>query len=304
MSKSPKPILIILSFLAIYVIWGSTYLCNKIAVAQIAPLYLASIRFVFAGLLIFIIAKIMGHSLKINKRQFINSTIAGFLFLTYGNGVFVWCLQYVDSNFAALEASIQPLVVLLLMWVLYGNKISSKAIIGVILGVIGMYLLVGQEELLTNKESFWSIIIIFTCIVSWAYGSIFVSRVELPKNYFISTAYQMVIGGVMLLIFSQLLGETWLAPQKWDNDTMWAMILLITFGGVIAFTAFNYLLQHVSAEKVATAAYVNPIIAMVLGWYILNEKISGQSIVAAIILLTAVYFINSKKPIKIRFKGR
>ena len=85
---------------------------------------------------------------------------------------------------------------------------------------------------------------------------------------------------------------------------MWAMVLLITFGGVIAFTAFNYLLQHVPAEKVATAAYVNPIIAMILGWYILNERISGQSIIAAIILLTAVYFINSKKPIRIRFKGR
>jgi drug/metabolite transporter (DMT)-like permease len=144
----------------------------------------------------------------------------------------------------------------------------------------------------------------FTCIVSWAYGSIFVSRVELPKNYFISTAYQMVIGGVMLLIFSQLLGESWLAPDEWETDTMWAMVLLITFGGVIAFTAFNYLLQHVSAEKVATAAYVNPIIAMILGWYILNERISGQSIIAAIVLLTAVYFINSKKPIRIRFKGK
>lgn len=304
MSGSPKPVLIILSFIAIYVIWGSTYLCNKIAVTQIDPLYLASIRFILAGILIFIIAKIMGHSLKVNKRQLINSTIAGFLFLVYGNGVFVWCLRYVDSNFAALQTSIQPLIVLLLMWLLYGKKIEQKAYIGVVLGIIGMYLLVGQRELLSSKESMWSIIVMFSCIVSWAYGSIFVSRVELPKNYFISTAYQMVIGGILLVIFSKVVGESWLGPQHWESDTMWAMLFLVTFGGVIAFTAFNYLLKHVSAEKVATAAYVNPIIAMVLGWYILNERISGQSIIAAIILLSAVYFINSKRPIRIRFKGR
>ena len=304
MSGTPKPFLIILSFLAIYIIWGSTYLCNKIAVTQIDPLYLASIRFVLAGILIFIIARLMGHSLRITKRQFKNSTIAGFLFLVYGNGVFVWCLRYVDSNFAALQTSIQPLIVLVLTWVLYGKKIQSKAYLGVVLGIIGMYLLVGQRELLTNKESLWSIVVMFTCIVSWAYGSIFVSRVELPKNYFISTAYQMVIGGVMLMVFSQLVGETWMSPQYWKFDTIWAMLFLITFGGVAAFTAFNYLLQHVPAEKVATAAYVNPIIAMILGWYVLNERISGQSIIAAAILLTAVYFINSKKPIRIRFKGR
>lgn len=304
MGKNPNTVLIILSFIAIYIIWGSTYLFNKIAVTQISPLYLASIRFVAAGTLIFIIAKAMGHSLKINKRQLINSTIAGFLFLTYGNGVFVWCLRYVDSGFAALEASIQPLVVLLLMRLLYNKKISSKAMVGVVLGAIGMYLLVGQKELLTDTKSLWSIIVIFTCIVSWSYGSIFVSRVELPKNYFIATAYQMILGGIMLALFSKLLGESWLPPIHWETDTMWAMLLLITFGGVVAFTAFNYLLRHVSAEKVATAAYVNPVIAVFLGWFILNEKFSTQAIFATLILLTAVYFINSKKPIRIRFKGR
>jgi drug/metabolite transporter (DMT)-like permease len=304
MSHKPNTFLIVLSFIAIYVIWGSTYLFNKIAVTEIAPLYLASIRFTGAGLFIFIIAKLMGLSLKITKRQFINTTIAGFLFLVYGNGVFVWCLRYVDSGFAALEASTQPLIVLILMRILYGKRIEFTSLIGVVLGFIGMYFLVGQKEFLDNKESLWAIIVILTCVVSWGYGSIFVGTVEVPKNYFISTAYQMVIGGALLLMFSAFLGESWKSPMEWRTDTSWSMVLLIVFGGVAAFTAFNYLLKHVSAEKVATSAYINPIIAVFLGWYILNEKITDQTIIAAVILLTAVYFINTKREFKSRFNPR
>ncbi len=114
MALPRKTILIILAFFAIYVIWGATYLLNKIAVSQISPLFLASIRFSMAGLIIFLIAKSMKLSLAINKRQLVNCIIAGFLFLVYGNGVFVWALKYVDSGFGALEASIQPLIVLIL----------------------------------------------------------------------------------------------------------------------------------------------------------------------------------------------
>ncbi|MCK0109765.1 EamA family transporter [Flavobacteriaceae bacterium S0825] len=304
MQKSRDTVLIVLAFFAIYVIWGSTYLLNKIAVSEISPLYLASIRFTVAGLLIFLTAKLLGHSLAINKRQLINSIIAGFLFLTYGNGVFVWALKYVDSGFAALEASTQPLIILVLMRLIDGKKIKIMSVIGVLLGVVGIYLLVSQKGITADKESIFSIIMIFTCVVSWSYGSIFVAKAQLPSKYLISTGYQMVSGGLLLLIFSALLGEEWLSPLKWNSSTQISMFLLIIFGGIVAFTAFNYLLKKVSAEKVATSAYVNPIIALLLGWYILDEQITGQSIIAAIVLLTGVYFINTKRIIRPRITGR
>ena len=304
MQKSRDTVLIVLAFFAIYVIWGSTYLLNKIAVSEISPLYLASIRFTVAGLLIFLAAKLLGHSLAINKRQLINSIIAGFLFLTYGNGVFVWALKYVDSGFAALEASTQPLIILVLMRLIDGKKIKIMSVIGVLLGVVGIYLLVSQKGITADKESIFSIIMIFTCVVSWSYGSIFVAKAQLPSKYLISTGYQMVSGGLLLLIFSALLGEEWLSPLKWNSSTQISMFLLIIFGGIVAFTAFNYLLKKVSAEKVATSAYVNPIIALLLGWYILDEQITGQSIIAAIVLLTGVYFINTKRIIRPRITGR
>ena len=125
-NRSQLP-LIIAAFFAIYVIWGSTYLLNKIAVAQLSPFMLAGIRFVVAGLLIFTIALLMGKSIRISRRQFFNSVVAGFLFLSFGNGMVVWALKYVDSNFAALEISAQPLVILLMMWILQGKKIQPMS---------------------------------------------------------------------------------------------------------------------------------------------------------------------------------
>lgn len=299
MSTSKNTVLIILAFFSIYVIWGSTYLMNKIAVSELPPFMLASIRFITASVIIFIITKLMGKSLAITKRQLINSTIAGFLFLTCGNGIVVWALKYVDSGFAALEISAQPLVVLILMRVFQGKKIKAMSVLGVILGVVGIYLLVSQNQVVAKEGSVIGMVMIFFCMVSWASGSLFVGNADLHPNYFVNTGYQMLTGGMMLLIASLIFGETWSLPNVWSEKVQWSMVLLIIFGSIVAFTSFNFLLKRVSPDKVATSTYVNPIIALLLGWYFLNEVITTQSIIAAIVLLTGVYFINTKKKLVI-----
>ena len=288
-------LLIVAAFFSIYIIWGSTYLFNKIAVTEVPPLYLGTIRFLTAGMLIMIIAKSMKISIKLTKRQFINSIIAAFLFLVYGNGVFVWALKYVDSGFAALLASTQPLFVLFLLRLIDGKKMQKKSIIGVLLGMLGMYLLVSQKEISTSEGSVLGIFMILTCVLSWSYGSVFVSKADLPKNYLVSTGYQMLIAGVLLGISSFAFKEIWVSPLNWEYKTQGSVIFLIVFGGIVAFTAFNYLLKVVSPEKVATSAYVNPIIALILGWNLLGEELTKQSIIASIVLLTGVYFITSRK---------
>lgn len=295
MSISKKSVLILLAFFSIYAIWGSTYLLNKIAVTQLQPFFIASIRFTIAGTLVFIIAKFMKLNLSITKAQCLNCCIAAFLFLVYGNGVFIWALKYVDSGFAALEASTQPLFVLLLMRLVDGKKMQKKSLVGVALGIIGMYILVSQKTLITKHESLFWMFMIITCVVSWSYGSLFVAKANLPINFFVSTAYQMIFAGLLLAISSLIFNETWLAPIYWSFEVKWSVILLIVFGGVIAFAAFNYLLKEVSTEKVSTSAYVNPVIAIFLGWYILDEIITLQTIIAACILLTGVYFITTRK---------
>jgi len=299
-----KTILIVLAFFAIYVIWGSTYLLNKIAVGELPPFFLASFRFITAGIIIFAIAKFMKLNLAITRKQLINCVFAGFLFLVYGNGVFVWSLKYVDSGFAALEASTQPLFVLLLMRLIDNKEMKANALIGICLGIIGMYILVSQKELVTQEGSLLGMFMILTCVLSWSYGSVFVSKADLPANYFVSTAYQMISAGILLAMSSLVYGETWISPLDWSSSVKWSMLLLSVFGSVVAFTSFNYLLKMVSPEKVSTSAYVNPVIAILLGWYILDEAISLQTMIAACILLTGVYFITTKRKIKIRPFGR
>ncbi len=294
----PKPnnkVLIILAFFSIYVIWGSTYLLNKIAVGQISPLFLAGIRFVVAGILVGIISKMMGLKLAITKKQFLNCTIAGFLFLVYGNGVFVWALKYVDSGFAALISSTQPLFVLILMRLIDRKEMKRKSLIGIALGITGMYLLISQQEIVSQEQNIIGIFMILSCVLCWSYASILVSKIDLPSSFFVSTGYQMLIAGVFLVFFSLLFGEEWMSPLEWRLDVLLSMIGLVIFGSIVAFTAFNYLLLNVSPEKVATSAYVNPIVALLLGWLVLKEELSLQSIIAASILLTGVYFITSKK---------
>ena len=298
--------LVIAAFFSIYVIWGATYLLNKIAVTELPPFMLASIRFITAGLLIFGLSKILGLNLSISRKQFINTVIAGFLFLGFGNGIVVWALRYVDSGFAALEISAQPLVVLLFLRILEGKKIKAMSMVGVALGIVGIYLLVSQQGLVQQENSILGMFMIFLCLLSWSYGSIFVAKADLPTNYFVNTAYQMLTAGIILALGSFAFGEEWSWPGSWSAPTQISIVLLIIFGSIVAFTSFNYLLKVVSPEKVATSTYVNPVIAMLLGWYFLNERLSFQSIMAAVILLTGVYFINTKKTLLIfsRFSNK
>lgn len=305
MKSSRNAILIVIAFFSIYVIWGSTYFLNKVALFELPPFMIASFRFVTAGLLVFLISKIMGLSLRISPKQLLNCTIAGMLFITLGNGLVVWALKYVDSGITALEISAQPLVVLLMMRVLEGKKIQSMSVVGVILGIIGIYLLVGQKQMISDENTIFGMVMIFLCMICWSYGSLFVAKANLPSNFFINTGYQMLTGGFMLLLVSLSVGETWSVPTEWGINVQLAMIALIIFGSIVAFTSFNYLLRNVSPEKVATSTYVNPIIAVFLGWYYLDEVISEQSIIAAVILLTGVYFINTNKKLLFfsRFKN-
>ena len=275
-------ILIVIAFFAIYIIWGSTYLLNKVVVSELPPFFLASIRFLTAGISMITIAAILKVDLSISKKQLLNTVIISFLFLVYGNSVFVWALQYLSSGFSSLIASTQPLFVLIIMKIIDRKPLKLRSLIGVFLGVVGMYLLISQREITATENSFLGIAVMLTCVLSWSYGSVFVSKASLPKNYLVSAGYQMIIGGLIQMVISISLQETWSSPSDWSSNVQLSMLLLVIFGGIIAFTAFNYLLKKVATEKVATSAYVNPIIALFMGWYFLDEKLTTQSIVASI----------------------
>src|SRR5690606_29438844 len=147
----------------------------------------------------------------------------------------VWALKYVDSGFAALEISAQPLVVLILMRIFQGKKIEMMSVLGVILGIIGIYLLVSQNEVVSKEGSILGMVMIFVCMVSWAAGILFVGKADLPSNYFVNTGYQMFAGCLILLVGSLLFGEPWSLPNAWSEKVQFAMVLLIVFGSIVAF---------------------------------------------------------------------
>ena len=288
-------VLIILAFFAIYVIWGSTYLFNKVAVSELPPFFLTATRFFTAGTIMILIAAILKIDLKLNLKQFKNTVVVAFFFLVFGNSIFIWALQFVDSGFSSLIASMQPLFVLVLMRIIDGKPMQKKSMIGIALGILGVFLLVNQQEIIATDKTLLGVTVMLFCVIGWSYGSVFVSKASLPKSFFVSTGYQMIIGSIIQALISFTLGETWTSPLSWSSKVQVSMVLLIVFGGIIAFTAFNYLLKVVSTEKVSTSAYVNPVIALFMGWYFLDENLTTQSIIASIILLTGVYFINSRK---------
>ena len=255
---------------------------------------MSTVRFTFAATLLFGLAWALGKYQSVTSKQLRNAAFAGFLFLGCGTGGVAWALQFIDSGFTALVISGQPLLVVLMMWAIDNKRPATQSFGGIFLGMIGMYLLVSQKELVARPEQWKGIITIFCCMLAWGFGSIFVTKADLPKPQMANNAFQMLAGGFSLFIFSLFLEN----PLTFDYSAIplksWlALSYLIVFGAVVAFSAFNYLLTRVSPEKVATSTYVNPIIALTLGWWFRDELVTSQSILAVIVMFTGVFFINS-----------
>lgn len=269
-------------------------------VVDVIPPFLATaMRFLGAAMIVFLILFLFKLPKKVTKKQFLNSVIGGTLFLGLGNGGVSWALQYVDSGYTALLIAAQPLILLIMMWIYNRKPLPLASWIGVLLGIMGIFLLVSQNELISREGQWVGMVVIFGCLLSWGIGSIFVSQADLPKP-FLNSAIQMLTGGIITGIFSLVLEGTSFDFYSVDSNTWLSLIFLMVFGSVIAFTAFNYLLtSDVSPEKVSTSTYVNPIIALILGWHFREELITTQSVIAAVILLSGVYFINTNK-----LKGR
>lgn len=284
--------LIIGAFASIYIIWGSTYLANAIAIREIPPFFMASIRFVVAGLILLLIMRFQGK-IRVSFSQFKNSILMGFLFLTVGNGCLVKALEYLDSGLASLIIAFSPLFTILLMWLLQGIRPGRRNTFGTLLGILGMGILVSQDNFISNPQKLTGLLLVGTSILAWTVASIYISSINMPKKKGVSTAIQMLSGGLMLFFYS-LISTEFQDFHLTDvtQQSISALIYLIVFGSIIGFSSFNYLLLKVSPDKVATSTFINPIVALFLGWAFNNEQITSQSFIAGIVLLSGVLFIS------------
>jgi len=286
--------LIILSFFLIYFVWGSTYLANAWGIKDVPPFMYAAFRFICAGIILFLIARMQGP-IRLSREQLINTMICGFFFFAIGNGLVVWALLFIDTGISALIISFQPVLVVALLWAWKKEKPSIGAIIGLVLGIVGMTFLVGQPNFSSSPELMKGVLAIFTAMLGWAWVSVWVPTANLPKSIFLSAALQMFFGGVMLALISTGLREyTRFDSSKITMNSIWIFLYLLFFGSISAFTAFSYLLKKVSPAKVVTSTFVNPVVALILGGWLNAENFSGQSVVAAVFLLSGVLFINGQ----------
>ncbi len=296
MSNSPNKLLVIGAFFSIYIIWGSTYLVNALGVQEVPPFFWAGARFILSALVIFLLLFLLKIPIKTTRIELKNALIAGVMFLTIGNGLMCWALQYIDSGMMSLMVAAQPLLIILMLWIVDKQVPKWMSILGCLLGMLGMYLLINQSNFINTRNEVIGLIIVFVCLIFWGIASLFVARVPIPQNQFLNTGIQMGIGGICLMIISLFIEDVSMDTYYNSSPMMIpSMIYLVIFGSVIAFTSFNYLLQHVSPEKVSTSTYINPIVALFLGWYFNNEVITGRTLVAASILFIGVYFINSQR---------
>jgi drug/metabolite transporter (DMT)-like permease len=287
-------LLILAAFAVIYVVWGSTYLVNYLAIQTIPPLLMSGTRFVTGSLIMLGICRAMRLQAP-TPAQWRNGVVSGILLLAIGTGGVVWAEQFVDTGIAALIVSIDPLIVVLLLWALHGKKPGWNSVLGAFLGITGVILLVSQQTFFIRQNTILGVAVIFVSMLAWAFAMIFVSRANLPKSSVQVAGMQMLAGGVFLLLLSGITGEY--KQFDWNKVTTQSMLswfYLLLFGSIIAFSAFNYLLTRVSPEKVATSTYVNPVIAVLLGWALNGEQLTAQTLVAAGILLTGVFFINTR----------
>lgn len=284
------------AFAAIYIIWGSTYLFNKFAIETMPPFLMAGSRFFVAGLLMLLYLIIKGNIQWPSQRQILNASLVGIAFLTLGNGLVVWALQYIDTGVTALLIAFDPLLIILFMWLMNGEAPGRRNLFGTFLGIVGMVILIGQPQFVANQETIISLFLVLIALIAWAIASILIPSWDMPKNKIMGSAVQMLVGGGLMLLYGVITQEyQGVVLQDLSTKSLWSWVYLVTFGSIIAFSAFNYLLHKVSPDKVSTATYVNPIIALLLGWWFNNESLSMQSMIAAAILLVGVFFIRSHK---------
>lgn len=295
---SRKMLVLIAAFAAVYVFWGSTYLAIKYAIETLPPFIMAGGRFVFAGGVLFILAARSKDFEWPNWRHWRTGLIVGTLLLLGGNGGVVFAEKYISSGLAALLVASEPFWIVLLSWLwLRRGRPGRPVVFGLLVGFVGVALLVvGQGSGPAGADGYYQIaatVAIVFAALSWAVGSIYGLRAPVPRSSLLTAGMQMLSGGAVLLLASVLKGEWSSFDVTEVSSNSWLAVgYLVVFGSLIGFTAYSWLLKNAQPSMVSTYAYVNPVIAVILGWLIAGETLTGQMMIGAGLVVASVVLIT------------
>ena len=282
------------AFLAIYIIWGSTYLAIRFVVETIPPFFMAGTRWVIAGLILYALAR-FGGALAPASLQWKRAFVIGGFMLVGGNGTVVWAEQWVPSGLTSVLIATVPL------WMVLLNSLHNRArprvgvIVGLMLGFAGVALLIGSIENIGENSMIipGAATIIFGAFL-WATGSLYSRSTETSSSQLQAAAMQMIAGGILFLSVSLISGEwTRVMLDQVSQISILSWLYLIVFGSIVAFSSYNWLLKQTTPARVSTHAYINPIVAMILGWALADEALTSSNILAAIIIIISVAIITT-----------
>jgi len=285
-----ESIKVALAFVAIYLVWGSTYLAIRYAVETIPPLVTAGIRHTIAGGILLAWACLRGY--RPRREHWVAGLVLGALFFLIGHGSLHWAEQHVASGLAALLIATEPMFILVLAWATGQQRISRMSALGLAVGVVGVAILTGAE--VSSKDaSLIGLLAVLAGSVSWAAGVVISPKLKLPTDALARTAVPLVCGAAMLLATAGITGE--FRALHWSAvsvKSIFGLGYLIVFGSIVAFTAYTWLLQRCPPTLVATHTYANPVVAVLLGWLLASEPLTGRVVLASLAILGAIVLIR------------
>lgn len=283
---------IALAFFAVYVCWGMTYLAMRVAVVDIPPHLMSGSRFLLAGLLLYAWARLAGQG-RPTRAHWRSAAVIGAFLLLGGNASVAWAEQRVPSGLAAVLIAVAPIWMVGIEWARGGSRPRNRVIAGLLLGLAGVALLVSSRDSPGTTVDPTGAVILILASASWAWGSVRSKSAALPESPFLATSMEMIAGGILLLLTAAVAGQfTGFNPSKVSASAAFAWGYLVVFGSLVGFTAYIWLLGVTSIAKAGTYAYVNPIVAVLLGWAILDEPVTIRMLLAAAVILLGVALVS------------
>lgn len=276
--------------------WGTTFLGIRIGIETIPPFLLAGIRNLISGFIIFFYLLSQRKLESVNPRQFLRVFILAVMMIVLANGLTTYSEKYITSGLASLISTLSPFFVLILNLILGNEKLSVKTTIGIFLGMFGIFLIY-QNSLsdLLNPEYRQGVFAILTAVLMWSIGTIITKKGSNNSlTMLMNVSLQMIVAGIILTLFQFYLTPT-ISTDNWSLRSVIAMIYLAIFGSVVGYVAYSYLITQMSSTKVSVLSYVNVVVALFLGWLILDEIITSRIIIAASLIIGGVFIVNYKK---------
>ena len=289
-APSQKRFLVLLAFFCIYIVWGSTYLAVRYAVETIPPLFVAGLRHLVAGGLLF--AWCWWRGLRPNRQQWFASVVVGAFFFLIGHGTMHWAMQTIPSGLTALLVATEPIWIAVLIASTSRTRIKPSLLAGLVLGIVGVSLLF-NVDVNGGQSTVVSTVAVLLGTFSWAVGIIYSRKSTMHPDPIMSAAMSLLAGAVMLLLTGTLVGETagFSLPAVSLKSAL-GLAYLAIMGSLISYSAYFWLLQRCPPTLVATHTYVNPIVALVLGWAVAGESLNWRTIVSGIAVVGAIALVS------------